>query len=81
MPVSDIELRNACLNDKEAKTDDEMLLRECDRMIAAVFHKEIEYRRSVELLKKKLLGFHNVVVDKAFSLLSDEVTGYLSFKR
>lgn len=82
LPLTDIELRNSCLerSHKGNREVSEVDHNGVDQLLALVYLKEYEYTRAIEANKAKLTSSNNLLVEKVFQSLADDVTGYLSFK-
>jgi len=66
--------------EKEFRNIDEIELQEVDQLLVEVYKKETDYTKAIEANKHRLLSINNVMLDKVFFSLADEVTSSLSFK-
>jgi len=83
LPTTDLELRTKCLDrkNKEIETTNEVLLADVDRMITSIFQKEIELFRALKGNINRFIEFDIEMIEFVFSMLQDDNSGYLSFKR
>jgi len=76
-------LKTKCLErkTKDLETVSQVLLADVDRLITSIYQKEIELFRALKGNINRFIEFDIELIEFIFSQLSDDSSGYLTFKR
>jgi Ca2+-binding EF-hand superfamily protein len=82
LPSTDLELKTKCLErkNKDLETVSQVLLADVDRLITSIYQKEIELFRALKGNINRFIEFDIELIEFVFSMLSDDNSGYLTFK-